>query len=92
MLPANEIKDPELRALQERNQYDLKNLGAEILAPPPPTSFLPQPQTVTMQESMLFLGLQPVQDQTGPFGMEETELIRHYQPLAQSLVSNLGNN
>jgi hypothetical protein len=37
VLPANEIKDPELRALQERNLYDLKNLGAEILAPLPPT-------------------------------------------------------
>lgn len=32
VLPANEIKDPELRALQERNMDDLKKLGADILA------------------------------------------------------------
>lgn len=32
VLPANEIKDPELRALQERNFDDLKKLGADILA------------------------------------------------------------
>jgi hypothetical protein len=32
VLPANEIKDPELRALQERNLDDLKKLGADILA------------------------------------------------------------
>jgi hypothetical protein len=37
VLAANEIKKPELRALQERNLDDLNNLGAEILAPPPPT-------------------------------------------------------
>ena len=34
VLPANEIKDPELRALQERNMDDLKKLGADILAFP----------------------------------------------------------
>jgi hypothetical protein len=34
VLPANEIKDPELRALQERNMDDLKQLGADILALP----------------------------------------------------------
>lgn len=34
VLPANEIKDPELRALQERNMDDLKQLGAEILKMP----------------------------------------------------------
>jgi hypothetical protein len=34
VLPANEIKDPELRALQERNMDDLKKLGADILALP----------------------------------------------------------
>ena len=32
VLPANEIKDPELRALQEHNMDDLKKLGADILA------------------------------------------------------------
>ena len=32
VLPANEIKDPELRALQERNMDDLKKLGTDILA------------------------------------------------------------
>src|SRR5579864_7807839 len=31
VLPANEIKDPEMRALQDRNMDDLKQLGAEIL-------------------------------------------------------------
>jgi hypothetical protein len=34
VLPANEIKDPELRALEERNMDDLKKLGADILALP----------------------------------------------------------
>src|ERR1700676_317998 len=34
VLPANEIKDPELRALQERNMDNLKQLGADILALP----------------------------------------------------------
>jgi hypothetical protein len=34
VLPANEIKDPELRALQERNMDDRKKLGADILALP----------------------------------------------------------
>jgi hypothetical protein len=34
VLPPNEIKDPELRALQERNMDDLKKLGADILAIP----------------------------------------------------------
>jgi hypothetical protein len=34
VLPANEIKDPELRTLQERNMDDLKKLGADILALP----------------------------------------------------------
>jgi hypothetical protein len=34
VLPPNEIKDPELRALQERNMDDLKKLGADILALP----------------------------------------------------------
>jgi hypothetical protein len=34
VLPPNEIKDPELRALQERNMDDLKKLGADILAMP----------------------------------------------------------
>jgi hypothetical protein len=34
VLPANEIKDPELRALQERNMDELKKLGADILALP----------------------------------------------------------
>jgi hypothetical protein len=28
VLPANEIQDPELRALQDRNMDDLKRLGA----------------------------------------------------------------
>jgi hypothetical protein len=34
VLPANEIKDPELSALQARNLDDLKQLGAEILKLP----------------------------------------------------------
>jgi hypothetical protein len=34
VLPANEIKDPELSALQARNMDDLKQLGAEILKLP----------------------------------------------------------
>jgi hypothetical protein len=34
VLPPNEIKDPELRALQERNMDDLTQLGAEILKLP----------------------------------------------------------
>jgi hypothetical protein len=34
VLPANEFRDPELRALQERNMDDLKKLGADILAMP----------------------------------------------------------
>jgi hypothetical protein len=34
VLPANEIQDPQLRALQERNMDDLKQLGAEILKLP----------------------------------------------------------
>jgi hypothetical protein len=34
VLPANEIKDPELSALQQRNMDDLKQLGAEILKLP----------------------------------------------------------
>jgi hypothetical protein len=34
VLPANEIQDSELRALQERNFDDLKQLGAEILKLP----------------------------------------------------------
>jgi hypothetical protein len=34
VLPANEIKDPELSALQDRNMDDLKQLGAEILKLP----------------------------------------------------------
>jgi hypothetical protein len=34
VLPPNEIKDPELRALQERNMDELKQLGAEILKLP----------------------------------------------------------
>jgi hypothetical protein len=34
VLPANEIKDPELRALQERDMDSLKQLGADILALP----------------------------------------------------------
>jgi hypothetical protein len=34
VLPANEIQDPELRALQERNMDDLKQLGAAVLALP----------------------------------------------------------
>jgi hypothetical protein len=34
VLPANEIQDAELRALQERNFDDLKQLGAEILKLP----------------------------------------------------------
>jgi hypothetical protein len=34
VLPPAEIKDPELRALEERNMDDLKQLGAEILALP----------------------------------------------------------
>src|ERR1022692_2581738 len=33
-LPANEIKNPEVRALEERNMDDLKKLGADILALP----------------------------------------------------------
>jgi hypothetical protein len=32
VLPANEIKDPDLRVLQEHNFDDLKKLGADILA------------------------------------------------------------
>jgi hypothetical protein len=34
VLPANEIKDPELSALQARNMDDLKQLGADILKLP----------------------------------------------------------
>jgi hypothetical protein len=34
VLPANEVQDPQLRALQERNMDDLKQLGAEILKLP----------------------------------------------------------
>jgi hypothetical protein len=34
VLPANEIQDPQLRALQERNMDDLKQLGADILKLP----------------------------------------------------------
>jgi hypothetical protein len=34
VLPPNEIKDPELRALEERNMDTLKQLGADILALP----------------------------------------------------------
>src|SRR5438309_2951560 len=34
VIPPTEIKDPELRALQERNMDDLKKLGADILAFP----------------------------------------------------------
>ena len=34
VLPPNEIQDPELRALQERNMDNLKQLGAAILALP----------------------------------------------------------
>jgi hypothetical protein len=34
VLPANEIQDPQLRALQERNMDDLKAVGAAILALP----------------------------------------------------------
>jgi hypothetical protein len=34
VIPPTEIKDPELRALQERNMDDLKKLGADILALP----------------------------------------------------------
>lgn len=34
VLPANEVKDPELRSLQERNMDDLKKLGADVLALP----------------------------------------------------------
>lgn len=34
VLPSAEIKDPEMRALQERNMDDLKQLGAEILKLP----------------------------------------------------------
>src|ERR1035441_7548421 len=34
VLPPNEIQDPELRALQERNMDDLKQLGADILKLP----------------------------------------------------------
>jgi len=34
VLPPSEIKDPELRTLQERNMDDLKKLGADILALP----------------------------------------------------------
>jgi hypothetical protein len=34
VLPANEINEPDLRALQERNMDDLKQLGADILALP----------------------------------------------------------
>jgi hypothetical protein len=34
VIPPAEIKDPELRALQERNLDDLKKLGADILALP----------------------------------------------------------
>ena len=34
VIPPTEIKDPELRALQERNMDELKKLGADILALP----------------------------------------------------------
>jgi len=34
VLPPNEIKEPDLRALQERNMDDLKQLGADILKLP----------------------------------------------------------
>ena len=34
VLPANEVRDPELRSLQERNMDDLKKLGADVLALP----------------------------------------------------------
>ena len=41
VLAANEIKDPEMSALQERNVDDLKQLGAEILKLPTDYPFYP---------------------------------------------------